>query len=269
MNASPSFVETVDAIGRSDFRGTYHGSDYGRSHVKQAERERVLDYVLSVARQQDDAAFIKLLSFPGLDWTFEQMLLLEHPRAQIVGLERSFSAYARSRRVMPLGPRDRGEEGRHLQDRSIAYGTGSVTYSRIAANRPGRGKCGKRPTRSNRLLLMEFATYVTMLTTDYGATLSQKREFHEKFWGRNAAWLDFTGTLCSSLEESLRQLPLCFDHGEHPLVLTLRNGRDLFQGVDARLRRISTVLPGFTIDDHWTYLGKAGSSMLTICGRLQ
>lgn len=268
MSSSP-FLETVDAIGRSDFRGAYHGGDYARSGVKQTERERVLDYVLRVAREREDTPFIKLLSLPGLDWTFEQMMLREHPRTQIVGLEHSFSVFARARRAMPRGPLDRGAEGRHLQDRSLAYGSGSVTYSRIAANRPGSGKCGKRPTRSNRLLLMEFATYVTMLTTDYGATFHQKREFHEKFWGRNAAWLDFTGTLCSSLEESLRHLPLCFDQGEHPLVLTFRNGRDLFQGVDARLRRLGTILPGFTIDDHWTYLGKAGGSMLTVCGRIQ
>lgn len=261
-----AFPDVLDSLGRSDFGTTFHQTDYARTGTKQTEREKVLDFMLG--HFVEGFGRVRLLSLPGLDWIFEHMLLRARPDSHLVGLERSFTVFARSRRALPAGPMDRGQHGKHLQDRTITFGDGEVAYSRIAANRPGAGKCGRRDSRSNRLLRMDTATYASMFTTDYGATYKQKKEFHEKFYLRNAVWLDYTGTLCGGVESTLRHLPLCLapDENLKPVVLTLRNGRDGFRGVEQRIARVLAVQPAFEYRRHWTYLGKGGVPMLTVCG---
>jgi len=260
------FREVLAQVGRSDFHGTYHDSEYGRSAAKEAERERVLEYILSHGYER-----IRFLSMPGADWAFEHMLLDALPASQLVGLERSFSVYARARRAMPCGGKAKGAPPnlRHLQDRVLQYGAGNVVYSRVRANVSASG-LGPRSVRSNRLLLMASDVYASMMATDYGATMDQRKEFFEKFYRRDAAWLDFTSTLCPTVEETLRHLPLCMhpNDGGNPVVVTLRNGRDGCRGADARVDRITQIQPAFSVRDYWTYAGKNGSSMLTVCGVL-
>jgi hypothetical protein len=107
-----------------------------------------------------------------------------------------------------------------------------------------------------------------MLTTDYGATIEQRKEFYEKFYKRTAVWLDFTSTLCTSVELTLRGLPLCLMPDAKPVVITVLNGRDAFKGVETRVRRMVEVQPAFQVRDYWTYIGKGGVSMLTVCGAI-
>ena len=269
MLAEVSFQETTERLGRSDFIGTYHSNGYGQSEAKQVERERVMKFILSYFSRESD--FLRLLSLPGFDWTFEQMLQSERRRVQFVGLERSCSAYARSRRAICRGLFSESVERAQLQDRTIPYGRGNVVYSRIAANGKRNGKCGTRSTRSNRLLLMDSATYTSMLVTDYGASMQEKKEFVDKFYRRSAVWLDFTSQLCNGVEQTLRWLPLCLDHYREavPVVVTVMNARDAYCGAQSRIERICEVQPEFAPIDHWTYVGKGGTSMLTVCGEIR
>ncbi len=98
------FVDThgqqADLLGRSDYIGTYHHTSYGSSAAKQAEREKVLDFMLGVASEWNGKS-LKVLSFPGIEWLFERLMLARRPDAQFVGLEHSVTAYTKSRAMIP------------------------------------------------------------------------------------------------------------------------------------------------------------------------
>jgi len=270
------FVNThgqqAEYLGRSDYIGAYHSEAYGlESTIKQAEREKVLDFILGFYGKPVDC--IKLLSLPGIDWTFERMMRATRPMAHFVGLEHSYSAYMRSRRAIPginaaYGIyKDKGvlcEEQAQLQDRQFRFGDGDYVYSR----RSNREESHKRTIRANRLLYMKADTYMTMLASDYGATMEQKKAFNAKFMRRNAVWLDFTSQFCKSVQSCMEWLPLCLDGGEDekPVVITTMNARDGVTGVQNRIDRLIACQPAFIYKDHWTYLGKNGTPMLTVCG---
>ena len=261
------FRDALAHAGRSDYIGAYHATQQGRSSIKDRERERVLDFIL-----RHDIDHVRLLSLPGIDWAFEHLLFRSHPKAQVVGLEHSFSAFARARRAIPMGPRFAGlhpgaEAAWRLQDRDMQFGNGHYTYSRIAAQRHlFRGT--KPSTRSNRLLLMSADTYATMMTTDYGATFEQKQAFRDRFYVRNAVWLDFTSQLGCKNDQAIANLHICMEANvqEKPVVLTVLNGRDAFHGISERIAHIARLQPAFQLRDAWTYVGVNGSSMLTVCG---
>jgi len=260
-----SFGELLTEAGRSDFIGNYHSDEYGQSDLKHAQRLKVLRYILSFW-PESRMGFVKLLSFPGLNWTFENMLRLERPFANFLGLEHSRSAYMKSRLAIPfseLSPTISHDS--HIQDRSIPYGRGEIFYSRKRAQKKYRSGT-KRGTRSHRLLLMDMHTYATMLFTDYGSSVHERKIFFEKFYQRNAAWLDFTGPITHKLEDILRHMPICFYDGDNPLVITILNGRDRFHSVQERLDFLAKAQPDYIIQDHDVYIGKGGVSMLTVYG---
>jgi len=271
-----SLTETIEALGRSDYKGRYHDNAYGlQSQDKQAERDRGLDYLLGWYGADD---CVKLLSLPGLDWTFERQLLAVRRYSQFVGLEHSYSAYMRSRRAIPgvdkarsWDQRTRKETGisqdqAALSDRSMTFGRGEFVYSRRSA----RVENSNRGVRANRLLYMKSDTYATMLTTDYGATMQERKAFSDKFYFRNAAWLDFTSQFCESVRTTLANLHFCMAVGRpKPVVVTMMNARDGVNGVDARISRIMACQPLFRYWDHWTYSGKNGTPMLTVCGSIE
>lgn len=265
-----SFADVLSACGRSDFVGTYHADGYAASDAKQTERERVLDFILG--QYPEEHRTVRLLSMPGQDWTFERMLLAERKHAHMVGVERSFSVFARARRAMPTNLRTTEAMHEtvsgflHVQDRVLPYGTGDFTYAKIRARRSG-----DKRGRSHRLLLMDLATYTSALATDYRASLVERSEFAIKFCQRNAAWLDFTGTLCAGTEAALSNLHFVLDPyaRQIPVVVTVRNGRDRFRGAGNRIARIAELVQGFKAVDSWTYVGKGGVSMLTVCGVVQ
>ncbi len=277
------FVDThgqqADLLGRSDYIGTYHDTSYGSSDAKQAEREKVLDFMASVPKQFERR--VKLLSFPGLDWVFERMLLLRKPEAHFVGLEHSVSAYIRSRVMIPgldvasgfMGGKRRkcakvmSHDHAALSDRHLTLGNADIMYSRRSARDDGK----KKGSRANRLVLMNAETYMTMLATDFGATMAQKDEFNRKFYQRTAAWLDFTGSFCKSMQTTIEHLPFCMEATDFdkPVVITLLNGRDNIVGTEKRVKRILSCQPLLTHQDHWTYTGKSGVSMLTICATMR
>lgn len=273
--------QQTEFLGRSDYIGQYHSESYGLdSAIKQAERERVLEFILSYNCKEIDC--VKLLSFPGLDWTFERMVLAERNRSQFVGIEHSYSAFMRSRRAIPgvnvatanekrkLNGRLRWYAGTskshaQLSDRQFRFGRGDYIYSRRSSR-----DSGGPSVRANRLLYMKADDYMTLLHSNLGATMEEKKSFNTKFYSRTAVWLDFTSQFCKSVQTCLEYLPFCLEsNGEaKPVVITMMNARDNVTGVEARLERIQACQPAFQYERHWTYTGKNGTSMLTVCGSI-
>jgi hypothetical protein len=250
------------SVGRSDFIGQYRTDRHGKTAVKFSEREKVLRFLLE---NRNDCPRVKLLSMPGADWTFEQMLLRDQPMSQCVGIEKSFSVYSKSRTAMPWAACERDPIRKHLQDRSMRYGNSTIVYSRVASKLSDPNK-RKRSVRSHRLLLMDAATFCSVLATDYGATIDQKREFASRFGYRNAAWLDFTSNLCPSVLDAFGSLPTLLSQGNVPVAITVLNGRDRFRGVANRIDALTAAQPLFKPMDFWTYAGGGGAPMLTVCG---
>ena len=118
--------------------------------------------------------------------------------------------------------------------------------------------------------MLSAEAYMTMMFTDYGATRTEKEDFGKRFYNRDAVWLDFTSFLCRSVEEVIKHLPFCLatTRKEKPVVLTLLNARDSYHGSDSRVARIVELQPAFKYENHWTYTGKNGSSMVTVCGTI-
>lgn len=264
-------LSLIDGLGAYD-GGAYHVGAYGlQSDEKQAEREKVLDFILS----HTDQFRIKLLSMPGASWAFENMLLRERPQSQLVAIERSVSTFHRSRGLIPGIRGSVNSDVHNLQDRHYKFGTATLMYSRVTIheqhekNHPRWGNCGHKGWRSNRFVLISADAYMTMLATDYGASMVQKNDFHSRFYCRNAVWLDFTSQLCAPTEEAIRHMPMCLNALNllpKPVVITVRNGRDAYRGTKERIARIQEIQPGLQILKHWTYTGKNTSSMLTVCG---
>jgi hypothetical protein len=261
-----SFRDALSHAGRSDFGGNYYSTEYGRTAAKAVERARVFDYMMEALGAHYR---IRLLSLPSIDWAFERMFMARYRHTQLVGLERSFSVYARARRQIPVGATDKIRKARDVQDRLMAYGNSTIAYSRVPAHRTHSKNPGP-VWGANRLALMSAETYATVMTTDYRASMEQRKKFFTHFYMRNAAWLDFTGPLTAGLESVLTHAPLFMTPGQpNPFVLTVLNCRDRFRGAEARIARMQEVQPAYQIDKHWTYEGKGGVSMLTVCGRMK
>lgn len=269
-----SIQDALQHAGRADAATRYYKGRHARSAVKQEQRQKVADFIL--AHFADNPyAYLHCLSMPGEGWTFENLLLAAHPKSQFVGIERSATVFANSRRAIPRGRFDRETEFIGLEDREIAYGRARIPYSRVSANRNGKpnkkgipGGQGKKLSRSNRLLLCDMSAYLTMLVTDYGATMDEKKQFHDKFCKRNAAWLDFCGPLCASTEEAISSMHFALATKPRviPVAITLMNCRDAYRSAEQRVARITKIQPGFRPVEHWTYVGGGGVSMLTVCG---
>ena len=264
VNETVNFRGVLDHVGRSDYVGAYHSDAYGSTETKQAERQKVLDFI--VGFYPDENYCVKLLSLPGIDWTFERMLLGERARSHFVGLEHSYSAFKRSRRAIPCLPGSQLTDHGHLQDRVFQFGRGDYFYSKALS----RDKARNNTVRSNRILYMKSDAYATMLLTDYSATMQQKQEFNDRFYRRNAAWLDFTSQLCQSVETTIQNALMFMEPttAPKPLVITIMNARDGITGVESRIARIMKIQPAFVYDSHWTYAGKNGTPMLTVCGHV-
>lgn len=276
MSASPiAMLDALSHAGRSDYQGRFHRTDYAHSNTKHEQREKVLGFILG--KHPADTA-LRLLSLPGADWTFERMAQLAHgAHCQFVGLERSFTVFHQSRRAIP-GPV--GEDSAQVEERMMAFGSGNIYYARRSALGPRVGKFytdasgrvheskGRRQDRSHRLLLMDVATFTSVLSTRYGESPIQRREFSERFCRRSAAWLDFTAPICSSVLTAVANLQNVVSAASAPVVVTVMNCRDRFSGTEARVRALADAQPAFKVATHWTYIGAGGVSMLTACGVL-
>lgn len=273
---SPEGREThliLDHIGRCD-SGSFHEDSYSDlAAVKQSERQKVLEFIVPYSTKIGP----KILTMPGTSWVFETALIAAcPPGTHVVGIESSLSVYYRAKLAMPMlsmaSMRDIPPdflEFTVMSERMRSYGNSAYTYARSTANRNGVRKCRS----AHRLVHMKLSTFTSMLVTDYGQTTDQRRDFHQRFYSRTAAWLDFTGSMSKEIENSLRCLPLVmaaptYSPEPKPVVITLFGGHDRFHGNEERVAHIVQVQPLFKPIKHWTYAGKNGSPMLTICGEI-
>ena len=252
-----SLYDLHGAFGRHD-AGRFHDDDYERTSVeKQEQRQRIADFILG---HFDECRWLYLLSMPGRHWIFENLIRSCHPRTQFVGIERSATTFARSAPAMVSSVNNA------LAIRSVDFAGGSFEYARTPAfpQMPGRGTA-----RSHRLLLMQSDVYATALAGDFKATRKQRTKFNNKFYSRNAAWLDFTSGFCSQFERTVSNLHRCMSHADAPVALTFMYGRDIAGQELGRVTRICELQPRFLPSDYWLYRGKGRTSMMTVCGMLR
>lgn len=269
-NKEESGLETrglIDHIGRSD-AGNFHLGSYSYlAHIKQEERAKVAEFILGYF----PGIGPKILTMPGISWAFEIALINARPMTHVVGIENSATVYYRAARAMPMlclqRLHARNRDFAVMSERMRQYGRSSYTYARTTAN-----QSSKKTRSAHRLLLMKMSTFASMLVSDYGQTKQQIVDFHHRFCSRTAAWLDFTGSISKEIENSLRFLPFCLEaphiSSAKPVVITLFNGHDHFRGVEQRIAHLVQAQPLFKPIKHWTYAGKNGSSMLTVCGEI-
>lgn len=259
-----SFTDALDAAGRSNFGG-YHASDYTISDTKANERRRVAQFILDYSVGD----FVWLLSMPGADWYFERLLQsLTAKPVQIVGIEENYAVYAQACRCMPEGYVDGAPRTEmQAQQRELHLGRARYNYCRTGFIRNRKGK-GRRDVRSHRLLMMPVESYACMALSDFGATMDDKRRFADKFMHRTAAWLDFTGPLCGRTISAISNLHFCMmaDGKKKPVAITVMGCRDAFHSTADRVAAIKAAQPALSVVDAWTYVGKGGVSMLTVCG---
>lgn len=259
--------ELLDRIGRSRL-GKFSGGDYSElALVKQQEREKVAAFILKYFPRVGP----KVLSMPGTSWAFELRLIRSAPMTHVVGVEMKPAIYLQAKRAMPMlclhNVNPQWREFALVSERMCQYGTEHYTYARTMAN-----EHAQKTRSSHRLVMMRMSTFLSMLISDYGQTKGQRCAFHRRFCSRNAAWLDFTGSMSTELENCLRFLPFALEAPHisqaKPVVVTLFNGHDNFRGVESRIKHLTHVQPLFKPVEHWTYVGKNGSPMLTVCGEI-
>ena len=265
----PTTRGLLDAVGRNYHDGEFYSNEYWRtSSEKQKERERVLEFILNNSNE----CRVKLLSFPGMSWQFENMLRSETETGipHLICLEKNISLYHRTKHLIP-GKRKKSYSNRWngFRERTFEYGRATCLYSRVASHQITRRRTGQKKWVSNKLLLMDSSAFMSMLCTDYGATHNQKIDLNNRFYSRTAVWLDFTSNLCAAVEETIRNILFCLESPSRkhnkPVVITILNGRDNLKGEDQRIERIIKLQPAFEYQDHWAFKGKGGTSMLTMC----
>lgn len=249
----------------------YHqNSNYSKSDVKFRQRALILRFFEKYFPEHMTRPHV--LTLPGKEWLFEQMLLERWPEATLLGVERSGAVHNVSRSYIPRNALAYLNYHDNVQDRTFQYGTAQIQYSRISNGLDVLGEA-KRPSarrRSNRLLLMDVNDFLTLPMDDYKATAEQKRGFLKKFYLKHAVWLDYTGTLNDKVLRALSCLQFCLSNNpvEKPVAITVLNGRDRYKSKEARVAAIQAAQPGLTIRRVWTYEGANGSSMLTVCGTM-
>lgn len=246
MENQHSTSEIIDHIGRSDLGTNYHADNYDLSDNKAAERIHVAEFISSYFCENE---ILNVLSMPGMGWYFEHRLAIMRPRANFIGLERSATAFLRSRRSMP------NATVRAYSD-SIRWGEAHFELF----------KTKHTSNRSHYLLNMSASAYTRLAAEDYRMEAKQRQWIARKLYRRNAVWLDFTGGFCADVDQCLVNLPSVMMPSGGPVVITLMYGRDVGGLVNGRLNRIGSLLPGFSVVDHWVYRGKSDTPMLTVCG---
>lgn len=237
---------------KPDYSGNFHSAEYERmSEEKSHQRELVRRFILEYFSDQH---WLRLLSFPGRYWYFETGLALKYPKIQVVGLERSAS-------IINLGLPNMINANKNLTRRRQEYGDCYFNYIRTDGDYKYLG---------NKWLDISSADYTTIFHSDYKATLEQKKDFYNRFYRRNAVWLDFTCMISPVLETTVRNLDLCMskDGRKKPVVITFLYGRDIKGGEAARVAYISKLAPGLKVIDCWVYRGAKGTPMITIAGEI-
>lgn len=249
----------VELLGRSDRATRYYADEYERtSNEKAGQRRKVADFLLSHFRPNE---IVYLLTLPGEFWFMEAYVLRQHRLAQIVGLERSETTFSRSLKCMPNAHDE-------LLRRQVRFGSGTFEY----ACSPAMPHIHDRNTaHSHRHLRMSSQTYVGVRHDAYDANCGERKSFANKFYRRNAIWLDFTSGFCAGVDETVAGLTrVLHEHWPQcPVSLTFMYGRDIGGKELGRIDHLRRIQPAFLPQSYWIYAGKNGTPMMTVCGLLQ
>lgn len=249
----------------------YYTSTYSKGDVKFRQRALVLRFM---TRYFVPNFKMSVLTLPGEDWLFEQMMLQQFPFCSFIGLEKSTAVFRKARLQIPRNALAYEFERDAVQDRDLTFGRSSIHYSRISNGFKTKGEhtsaITKANRRCNRLVLMDVHDFLRMLVEDHDATYEEKKKFVYRFYHKHAVWLDFTGPLTERVLNTVSNINLCLYPSIRlkPIVITVLNGRDTFKSKVDRIAAIQAALPGLTIKHAWTYRGAGGCSMLTVCGEM-
>lgn len=247
----------AESLGRSDTRGNFHSDDYERmSNDKSAERTRVADFILGRFQPH---WWLYPLTMPGAYWYFEAQIARRHERTQFVGLERSATVFVCSLASMAGATQA-------MAVKSMRFGNGGYEYART----PAFPAHPDNTARSHRLLCMTSDAYVMAAAGLIEGSGKQRHKFRMKFCRRNAVWLDFTSGFSESVDATIRHLGAIVSErfASIPVALTFMYGRDITGKEIGRLNHIHKLNPNFEPLDYWTYSGKNGTPMMTVCGML-
>jgi len=233
----------------SSRKSSWHkeSNSYINQDVKQQEREKVLDFILSVHGVQR----ISLLSMPGERWIFETMLNTIKPKTIFTAIESDLPTFLASRSYLVTDKKWGDKKVRHG---TIEIGSASLNYSNTI--------------KKSKLLHIKASDFCTLLIDGYGASKNNLKDWKFSFCNNTAAWFDFTCQLCQESEKAIKYSGLTLSAKRNvPIVYTVMNARDSYSGVDSRVSRICELAGrDFELRDHWTYSGMNGVPMLTVCG---
>lgn len=228
--------------------------EYVDDPAKDDCRARVLSHILRYHGSHP----LRLLSFPGLRWTFERQLdSVRGGGNYFIGLERDPIIAARSVQWMP-GTR------RQLIREQLTIGELEVVVSSRA-----------------RLMYVDCETFFHIGRKQIGSREGRAKWRNAyRLW--SAIWLDFTGNLCFGVEKCLQRLAThSLISAKVPIAITVfkgRESRDITTKLNvfyaSRAEYIEALLdaprpdwPGrFMTDGTFEYKSAAGATMLTVLG---
>lgn len=226
---------------------SYDSDAYSRSHVKQAQREKVLEFFSSNLLHREK--HVKVLSLPGATWSFERQLKLNIPDKiwWFIGLERDFSVMARNKCNVP----------------------GALYSISTKTKEIGRASFDMMRSRYARWVNMSFDDFLNFpdLFLD---DLKDVSYWKARYFSSDGAWLDFTGPITGTFIENMPKIANIFNiqNKSSPLAMTFMYGRDsgVYGGIDGRVALFESKIPGFTVKDAWTYNGMNDCKMFTVMG---
>lgn len=242
-------------------RPAYAGSDafstYESEHdcpQKQTQRDLVFEHLAPhlPGRKQ------RLLSLPGMSWSFEKRFLAAFPSpdTRVVGIEWNVRTFERS---VPYMPRV-GNWERALFD--------PITLS-------NRACITRWTTRQAHWLFIHASSFLNLGRSLKDSKL-QRKKWARRFKSFTAVWLDFPSPLCEETLSAMENLASCLHRyaNNAPIAITLLRGRESESLTDqAREEVVTQALSRnrwgrfFTMDQVETYISDTGSPMVTYLGR--
>lgn len=250
----PSLRPSRRAAVANDLDSAYH--ELSREHVKQPQRERIVDHIV---RTRSGSAPFRFLGLPGMHWAAEKMLAERVKARAFVGIERDWATLEKSVPWMP------GREKAFDVCVPMAHGGIDGFRKEIDVGR-------------DRLSITGLHVELWHLVGLGDAWIRNHSTFRRKFQRFSAMWLDTFAPLGSFIEQT-RFLGQHFNRDERvaPWAITFLVGRDLFDfdadggPLERRVEALASHLNRspvreFAVTDAWTYRSAGGCTMANVVG---
>lgn len=248
-----SGVRNADELRRGDHGFNLRESESSDDPVKQEQRERVCDFLVS----NHPMPHLRLLSFPAEKWRFEYLISDRFGEgcSRFVGIEWNWRTALRSSWFMPGGP------------------------SRELTVRLAEGYISGFETDFARLLYCHAGSFLALSRTDRelpGLAPRQKKYYRKilssRYKRNTAVWLDFTSNICTETKRAMAHVGSHCDRNRPsvPVAVTLMIGRDIVTDRDKAVCELlnQSKWREFELLDSWRYTGDGGALMGTWCGLL-